>query len=196
MVESRKVELFTDGACKRNPGPGGWGVLLRAEGGKQYEFYGGEVHTTNNRMELMAVIQGLEILKFMAVIQELETLKQPMRVQITTDSRVVQRQETLEFRAVIQGLKPLRRPMRVQIATDSQYVHQGITQWMPRWKKNGWRTADRKPVKNQDLWKRLDQLVSYHASHHRVDWRWVRGHAGYAENERADQLANRGIPTA
>ncbi len=138
------VELFTDGACKGNPGPGGWGVLLRSEEGER-ELYGGEAYTTNNRMELMAVIQGLEALD---------------------------------------------QPMRVCVTTDSQYVRQGITQWMPRWKKNGWRTADRKPVKNQDLWKRLEQA----ASRHQIRWHWVRGHAGHVENERADQLANRGIP--
>ena len=138
------VELFTDGACKGNPGPGGWGALLRY-GEHEKELCGGEAQTTNNRMELMAVIQGLEALK---------------------------------------------RPVRVRVTTDSQYVKQGVTQWMARWKRNGWQTAERKPVKNRDLWERLDQAVA----NHRVEWRWVRGHMGHAENERADQLANRGIP--
>jgi ribonuclease HI len=138
------VELFSDGACKGNPGPGGWGALLRY-GEREKELCGGEAQTTNNRMELMAVIQGLETLK---------------------------------------------RPMRVRVTTDSQYVKQGVTQWMARWKRNGWRTAQREPVKNRDLWERLDQAVA----NHRVEWRWVRGHTGHAENERADQLANRGIP--
>jgi ribonuclease HI len=138
------VELFTDGACKGNPGPGGWGTLLRY-GDHEKELCGGEVQTTNNRMELMAVIQGLEALK---------------------------------------------RSVQVRVTTDSQYVKQGVTQWMARWKRNGWQTADRKPVKNRDLWERLDRAVA----NHRVEWRWVRGHTGHAENERADQLANRGIP--
>jgi len=141
---SEVVELFTDGACKGNPGPGGWGALLRF-GEHERELWGGEAQTTNNRMELMAVIQALEILK---------------------------------------------RPMRAKVTTDSQYVRQGVTQWMERWKRNGWRTADRKPVKNRDLWERLDQA----ASSHQVEWHWVKGHAGHAENERADALANRGIP--
>jgi ribonuclease HI len=141
---SDPVELFTDGACKGNPGPGGWGALLRY-GEHEKELSGGEPQTTNNRMELMAVIQGLEA---------------------------------------------LRRPVRVRVTTDSQYVRQGVTQWMARWKRNGWRTADRRPVKNRDLWERLDRA----ASRHRVDWHWVKGHAGHAENERADALANRGIP--
>lgn len=138
------VELFTDGACKGNPGPGGWGALLRF-GEHEKELWGGEVLTTNNRMELMAVIQGLEA---------------------------------------------LRRPVRAKVTTDSQYVRQGVTQWMARWKRNGWRTADRKPVKNRDLWERLDQA----ASRYPVEWHWVKGHAGHAENERADALANRGVP--
>jgi ribonuclease HI len=138
------VELFTDGACKGNPGPGGWGALLRF-GGHEKELFGGEALTTNNRMELMAVIRALEALK---------------------------------------------RPVQVRVTTDSQYVRQGVTQWMARWKRNGWRTADRRPVKNKDLWERLDRA----ASGHRVEWHWVKGHAGHAENERADALANRGIP--
>ncbi|MCG6862744.1 MAG: ribonuclease HI [Chromatiaceae bacterium] len=141
---SETVEIFSDGACKGNPGPGGWGALLRY-GSHEKELWGGELSTTNNRMELMAVIQALEYLK---------------------------------------------RPCRVRITTDSQYVKQGVTAWMGRWKRNGWRTADRKPVKNRDLWERLDQAVS----RHELQWHWVRGHTGHAENERADRLANRGIP--
>lgn len=136
--------MFTDGACKGNPGPGGWGALLRL-GEHEKELWGGEAQTTNNRMELMAVIQALEALK---------------------------------------------RPVRAKVTTDSQYVRQGVTQWMARWKRNGWLTADRKPVKNRDLWERLDQA----AASHRVEWHWVKGHAGHVENERADELANRGIP--
>jgi ribonuclease HI len=141
---SNRVEIFSDGACKGNPGPGGWGALLRY-GTAEKELWGGEPVTTNNRMELMAVIQALESLK---------------------------------------------RPCRVQVTTDSQYVKQGVTSWMARWKRNGWRTAERQPVKNRDLWERLDQAVS----RHELQWRWVRGHTGHPENERADQLANRGIP--
>jgi ribonuclease HI len=138
------VDVFSDGACKGNPGPGGWGALLRY-GTKEKELWGGELDTTNNRMELMAVIQALESLK---------------------------------------------RSCRVRITTDSQYVKQGVTSWMDRWKRNGWRTAERKPVKNRDLWERLDRA----ASRHELQWRWVRGHTGHPENERADRLANRGIP--
>ena len=138
------VEIFSDGACKGNPGPGGWGALLRF-GAHEKELCGGEAHTTNNRMELMAVIQALEALK---------------------------------------------RPMPVRVVTDSQYLRQGITQWLPRWKRNGWKTATRQPVKNQDLWERLDRALG----EHRIEWRWVKGHAGHPENERADALANRGIP--
>lgn len=141
---SEWVEIFSDGACKGNPGPGGWGVLLRY-GANEKELWGGERDTTNNRMELMAVIQALETLK---------------------------------------------RPCRVRITTDSQYVKQGITLWLDSWKRNAWRTAQRKPVKNRDLWERLDQA----ASRHDLQWRWVRGHTGHPENERADELANRGIP--
>jgi len=141
---SNRVEIFSDGACKGNPGPGGWGALLRY-GTAEKELWGGEPVTTNNRMELMAVIQALESLK---------------------------------------------RPCRVRVTTDSQYVKQGVTSWMARWKRNGWRTAERQPVKNRDLWERLDQAVS----RHELQWRWVRGHTGHPENERADQLANRGIP--
>jgi ribonuclease HI len=137
------VEAFTDGACRGNPGPGGWGVLLRY-GDKQKELYGGEANTTNNRMELMAAIMALESLK---------------------------------------------RECRVRLTTDSEYVKNGITQWLPNWKTRGWRTANKKPVKNADLWQRLERA----AAQHEVQWHWVRGHSGHAENERADQLANRGI---
>jgi ribonuclease HI len=138
------VELFTDGACRGNPGPGGWGILLRY-GDKEKELWGGEAATTNNRMELMAVIRGLEALK---------------------------------------------KPSRVRVYTDSQYVHKGISQWIHGWKRNGWRTADKKDVKNVDLWKALDEA----ASRHSIEWHWVKGHAGHPENERADVLANKGIP--
>ena len=138
------VEIFSDGACKGNPGPGGWGALLRY-GEHEKELFGGEALTTNNRMELMAVIQALEALK---------------------------------------------RPSRVRVTTDSQYVKQGVTSWMARWKRNGWQTAERKPVKNRDLWERMDQILG----RHELQWKWVRGHTGHPENERADRLANRGIP--
>ena len=141
-----QVEIFTDGACKGNPGPGGWGVLLRA-GAHEKELWGGEPLTTNNRMELTAVIEGLSALK---------------------------------------------RPCRIALYLDSQYVCQGITQWLRGWKAKGWRTANRQAVKNADLWQRLDALVS--GSGHRIDWHWVRGHAGHEGNERADTLANRGVP--
>jgi len=137
------VEVYADGACKGNPGPGGWGVLLRA-GGRERELHGGEPATTNNRMELTAVIRALE---------------------------------SLEGRR------------RVRLYTDSQYVQKGITEWIHDWKRRGWRTADKKPVKNVDLWMRLDEL----ARGHEVEWHWVRGHAGHPENERADALANLGI---
>jgi len=141
---SERVEIFSDGACKGNPGPGGWGALLRY-GMHEKELWGGEADTTNNRMELMAVIRALEVLK---------------------------------------------RPSRVHITTDSQYLKQGITAWIARWKRNGWRTADHKEVKNRDLWERLDRA----AARHELSWHWVRGHAGHPENERADRLAKRGIP--
>jgi ribonuclease HI len=140
----KSVEIFTDGACKGNPGPGGWGALLRF-GEHEKELKGGERDTTNNRMELMAVIQALESLK---------------------------------------------RPCHVVLTVDSRYVRDGVERWMPRWKRNGWMTAERKPVKNQDLWQRLDQALTGH----RIDWRWIKGHSGHAENERADRLANQGIP--
>ena len=140
------VEIWSDGACRGNPGPGGWGALLRANGVEK-ELYGGEAGTTNNRMELMAAIRGLEALK---------------------------------------------RPSRVRLYTDSIYVMKGITAWIHAWKRKGWRTADKKPVKNEDLWRELDRL----AAQHRVEWQWVKGHSGHPENERADQLANKGIPVA
>ena len=139
-----RVRAFTDGACKGNPGPGGWGALLRW-GETEKELWGGERQTTNNRMELMAVIAALESLK---------------------------------------------RPICIEITTDSQYVKRGVTEWMARWKRNGWRTADKQPVKNRDLWERLDAALGSH----RVSWHWVKGHAGHPENERADRLANQGIP--
>ncbi len=137
------VEVFSDGACKGNPGPGGWGALLRYRGVEK-ELWGGEAHTTNNRMELLAVIKALAALK---------------------------------------------RRSCVRITTDSQYVKRGITEWMGRWKRNGWKTAAGKPVKNADLWRELDTAVTAH----RVQWQWVRGHSGHRDNERADELANRGI---
>lgn len=137
------VEIFTDGACRGNPGPGGWGAILRYKG-KEKNLHGGERETTNNRMELMAAIAALE---------------------------------------------SLTRPCRVHLTTDSQYVMKGITEWMANWKKRGWKTAGRQPVKNVDLWQRLDAALAPH----QVTWEWVRGHTGHPENERADQLANRGI---
>jgi ribonuclease HI len=138
------VEIYSDGACRGNPGPGGWGVLLRSNG-REKELWGGEAATTNNRMELMAAIRALEALK---------------------------------------------RPSQVKLYTDSVYVKKGITEWIHDWKRKGWRTADKKPVKNEDLWRQLDAL----AAGHEIEWHWVRGHAGHPENERADALANRGIP--
>jgi ribonuclease HI len=137
------VEIHTDGACRGNPGPGGWGAVLRAAGTEK-EIWGGELATTNNRMELMAAIRALE---------------------------------------------SLRRPCRIRAYTDSEYLRRGITEWLKNWKRRGWKTADRKPVKNEDLWRRLDEL----AAHHEVKWHWVKGHAGHLDNERADQLANRGL---
>jgi ribonuclease HI len=141
-----EVDIFTDGACSGNPGPGGWGAILRY-GEVEKEFRGGEKLTTNNRMELMAAIQGLEALK---------------------------------------------RPCEVRIHTDSQYLRDGITRWIHAWKARGWRTADNKPVKNLDLWQRLEAA----AAPHRVSWIWVRGHAGHPENERADALARAGLEAA
>ena len=137
------VRIYSDGACKGNPGPGGWGALLQWNG-KERELFGGEPNTTNNRMELLAVIKALESLK---------------------------------------------RACTVEVYTDSQYVQKGISEWILNWKKRGWKTAEKKPVRNADLWRRLDDL----AGQHKVVWHWVRGHAGHAENERADQLANRGV---
>src|SRR3954447_22013568 len=137
------VEIFTDGACSGNPGPGGWGAVLRY-GEVEKELSGGETPTTNNRMELMAAIAGLEALK---------------------------------------------RPCRVRLYTDSQYLRQGITEWLPAWKARGWRTADKKPVKNVDLWQRLEAA----AAPHDIEWHWVRGHSGHPENERADALARAAI---
>ncbi len=138
-----RVEIYTDGACRGNPGAGGWGALLRFEG-RERELYGGERATTNNRMELTAAIRALEALK---------------------------------------------RRCEVALYTDSQYLRQGITTWLADWKRRDWRTSDRKPVKNQDLWRELDAL----AAKHEIERHWVRGHAGHPENERADLLANRGI---
>ncbi len=145
-MTTKEVVIFTDGACRGNPGPGGWGVLLRF-GAVERELCGGEGPTTNNRMELMAAIKGLEA---------------------------------------------LREPCVVQLFTDSEYVRRGITEWMLKWGNNGWRTADRKPVKNADLWRELDA----EATRHRVSWHWVKGHAGHPDNERADALANRGLEDA
>jgi len=138
-----KVIIYTDGACRGNPGPGGWGAIMMY-GGREKELCGGELETTNNRMELMAAIQALE---------------------------------------------SLNRPCKVELHTDSQYVKNGITQWISGWKARGWRTADKSPVKNDDLWKRLDAA----RARHDVDWRWVKGHAGHEHNERADGLARRGM---
>lgn len=138
------VEIFTDGACSGNPGPGGWGVVMRWRGNER-ELSGGEKETTNNRMELMAAIAALEALK---------------------------------------------RPMTVVLTTDSTYVRDGITKWIHGWRRNGWKTAAKKPVKNADLWQRLETAMKPHD----VDWKWVKGHAGHAENERADALAREGIP--
>ncbi|KGM08027.1 Ribonuclease HI [Methylophaga thiooxydans] len=135
------VEIFTDGACSGNPGPGGWGAILRSSGTEK-ELSGSEKQTTNNRMEMMAVIVALEALK---------------------------------------------RPCRVTITTDSQYVIKGMTEWLPGWKAKNWKTAAKKPVKNVELWQRLDRAINQHE----VEWQWVRGHQGHVENERADQLAVR-----
>ncbi len=141
---SQVIELFTDGACKGNPGKGGWGVLLRYNGHEK-RLYGGETHTTNNRMELMAVIKGLSALK--------------------------------------------RESCVVRVVSDSTYVLKGISEWLPQWKKRGWRTAAKKPVLNADLWMQLDEL----AGRHNVEWQWVKGHSGHSENDIADELANLGI---
>ncbi|MBM3491055.1 MAG: ribonuclease HI [Alphaproteobacteria bacterium] len=138
------VEVFTDGACSGNPGPGGWGVVLRYRGAER-ELSGGEAMTTNNRMEMLAAIRALEA---------------------------------------------LRRPCRVRLTTDSRYLKDGVEQWLSRWKRNGWKTADKKPVKNSELWRELDRLLG----RHEVRWHWVRGHSEHAENERADALARAAIP--
>nr|WP_090579640.1 ribonuclease HI [Nitrosomonas sp. Nm58] len=143
------VEIFTDGACKGNPGIGGWGVLLKYQGGAQ-ELFGGEERTTNNRMELLAAIRALQALASLPVLGE---------------------------------------SCKIQLHTDSQYVQKGISEWIHGWKRKGWRTADRKPVKNEELWRELDQL----AQQYQIEWFWVRGHAGHDGNERADELANRGV---
>lgn len=137
------VYLYTDGACKGNPGPGGWGCLMRY-GKHQKELHGGEADTTNNRMELTAVVKGLAALK---------------------------------------------RPCHIVICTDSQYVKNGMEKWIHGWKSNGWKTANKQAVKNEDLWRQLDQLAALH----QIQWTWVRGHTGHPENERADQLANQGV---
>lgn len=148
MAESnskdRAVEIFTDGACRGNPGPGGWGVVLRWNEHEK-TLYGAERHTTNNRMEMLAAIMALEALK---------------------------------------------RPCRVVLTTDSRYLQQGITRWLAGWKRRRWRTADAKPVKNQDLWQRLEAAMARHPA---VEWHWVKGHGGHRENEWADRLANRAI---
>ncbi|WNK01011.1 ribonuclease HI [Thalassospiraceae bacterium LMO-JJ14] len=141
--DENTIEIFTDGACSGNPGPGGWGAILRWKGHEK-ELCGGEAETTNNRMELMAAIRALESLK---------------------------------------------RDARVNIYTDSTYVRDGITSWIHGWKRNGWKTAAKKPVKNEDLWRRLDEAIRSHD----VEWHWVKGHAGHPENERADELARQGI---
>ena len=141
----KKVEIYTDGACRGNPGPGGWGVWLQYENAEK-ELYGGDTETTNNRMELMAAIQSLEA---------------------------------------------LTQPCSVKLYTDSKYVLQGITDWMDNWKKRGWKTAAKKPVKNEDLWRRLDSAIQKHT----INWSWVKGHSGNIGNEKADELANKGIDT-
>jgi len=137
------IEIFTDGACSGNPGPGGWGAILR-KGDSEKELFGGEALTTNNRMEMMAVIEALRALK---------------------------------------------GPVQARVHTDSQYVQKGISEWIHGWKRRGWKTANKEPVKNEDLWREMDRL----AAQHEIEWIWVKGHAGHAENERADELANKGM---
>jgi ribonuclease HI len=139
------VEIHTDGACSGNPGPGGWGAVMRWQG-RTRELSGFEARTTNNRMELLAAISALEALK---------------------------------------------RPMHVRLVTDSNYLRHGVTEWLPRWKANGWRTAEKQPVKNRDLWQRLDEALA----RHRIEWRWIKGHSGDPDNDRADQLARAAIKT-
>ena len=143
MSDSELIQIYTDGACRGNPGPGGWGALLKF-GSKEKQLYGGESLTTNNRMEL---------------------------------------------RAVIEALSALKRPCNVSVTSDSTYVLKGINEWLPNWKKRGWLTSGKKPVKNEDLWKSLDSLKSVHS----IEWHWVKGHSGHLENELVDQLANKGI---
>ena len=143
LSQQRIIEIFTDGACRGNPGPGGWGALLRC-GDKIRELHGGELETTNNRMELTAAIKALLVLK---------------------------------------------RPCQIEFTTDSEYVRKGVTEWMPVWKQKDWKNSAKKPVKNKDLWQRLDKAVSRHD----IVWHWVKGHSGHPENERADTLANKGI---
>lgn len=138
-----KIYIYTDGACKGNPGPGGWGALLKYNDNEK-ELFGGEHNTTNNRMEMTAAIEALS---------------------------------------------QLTRPCEIVLTTDSQYLRQGITQWISNWKKRGWKTASKQPVKNIDLWQQLDALVEQHT----ISWHWVKGHSGHIENERADELANKGI---
>ncbi len=145
-MSDNRVDIFTDGGCRGNPGIGGWGALLRY-GASEKELFGFEKETTNNRMELMAAIQALEALK---------------------------------------------RPCKINLTTDSQYVRRGISEWMDGWKKRGWKTASKKPVKNKDLWQRLDEA----ASKHQIEWHWVKGHSGHDGNERADELANRAMDQA
>lgn len=140
---SQVVKMFTDGACKGNPGPGGWGTWM-LYGEHEKEMFGGELNTTNNRMELMAAIKGLEALS---------------------------------------------RPCSVELTTDSEYLRKGVLEWMAGWKKRGWKTASRQPVKNQDLWMRLDEAIA----NHDISWHWVKGHSGHPGNEKADSLANRGV---
>ncbi len=144
MMPSMKVEIYTDGACSGNPGPGGWGAILRY-GEHEKELNGGEDHTTNNRMEMMAVIESLATLK---------------------------------------------KPSDIDLYTDSVYVKDGVTKWLEGWKAKNWRTASKKPVKNQDLWERIDSEIARHL----IEWHWIKGHAGHPENERADELARAGIP--
>ena len=143
MSDNELIQIYTDGACRGNPGPGGWGALLKF-GSKEKQLYGGESLTTNNRMELTAVIEALSALK---------------------------------------------RPCNVSVTSDSTYVLKGINEWLPNWKKRGWLTSGKKPVKNEDLWKSLDSLKSVH----NIEWHWVKGHSGHLDNELVDQLANKGI---